>query len=165
MALKGAKYQLQQEKTYGGVASSRIRPLTRLVKSKQGLIYSFGEEGMQLCNHRNFSVLLFLEHMPVLACARANLGYVAIFSNAEKFRCFYSHYGSCMPSSPKEYISPWSKVSPKKKINGKTRTMDRTMDQHGSPARCRRLNHGPRACYGCALDLHREGTRSSVGGQ
>ena len=29
----------------------------------QGLIYSFGEEGMQLCNHRNFSVLLFLEHV------------------------------------------------------------------------------------------------------
>ena len=27
------------------------------------------------------------------------------------------------------------------------------MDQHGSPARCRRLNHGPRARYGCALDL------------
>ena len=36
--------------------------------------------------------------------ARANLGYVAIFSNAEKFRRLYSHYGSCMPSSPKEYI-------------------------------------------------------------
>ena len=31
MALKGAKSQLQQEMTYGGVASSRIRPLTRLV--------------------------------------------------------------------------------------------------------------------------------------
>ena len=31
MALKGAKSQLQQERTYGGVASSRIRPLTRLV--------------------------------------------------------------------------------------------------------------------------------------
>ena len=57
----------------------------------------------------NFSVLLFLEHVlqAVLACARANWGYVAIFSNAEKFRCLYSHYGSCMPSSPKEYISPW----------------------------------------------------------
>ena len=27
------------------------------------------------------------------------------------------------------------------------------MDQHGSPARCRRLNHGPRTRYGCALDL------------
>ena len=33
--------------------------------------------------------------------SRANLGYV---SNAEKFRCLYSYYGSCMPSSPKEYI-------------------------------------------------------------
>ena len=31
MALEGAKSQLQQERTYGGVASSRIRPLTRLV--------------------------------------------------------------------------------------------------------------------------------------
>ena len=31
MALKGAKSQLQQARTYGGVASSRIRPLTRLV--------------------------------------------------------------------------------------------------------------------------------------
>ena len=26
-----------------------------------------------------------------------------IFSNAEKFRCLYSYYGCCMPSSPKEY--------------------------------------------------------------
>ena len=33
----------------------------------------------------------------------ANLGYVAIFSNTENFRCLYSHYGSCMPSSPKEH--------------------------------------------------------------
>ena len=33
-------------------------------------------------------------------------GYVAIFSNTEKFRCLYSHYGSRMSSSPKEYISP-----------------------------------------------------------
>ena len=31
---------------------------------------------------------------------------LAIYSNAEKFRCLYSHHGSCMPSSPKEYISP-----------------------------------------------------------
>ena len=31
VALKGAKSQLQQERTYGCVASSRIRPLTRLV--------------------------------------------------------------------------------------------------------------------------------------
>ena len=28
---------------------------------------------------------------------------LAIFSNAEKFRCLYSYYGSCMPSFPKEY--------------------------------------------------------------
>ena len=28
---------------------------------------------------------------------------LAIFSNAENFR-LYSYYGSCMPSSPKEYI-------------------------------------------------------------
>ena len=55
-----------------------------------------------------FSVLLFLEHIlyAVLLCASANLGYVAIFSNAEKFRCLYSYYASCMPSSPKEYIHP-----------------------------------------------------------
>ena len=39
-------------------------------------------------------------------CARANWGCVAIFSNTEKFRCLYSYYGSCMPSSPKEYIHP-----------------------------------------------------------
>ena len=26
------------------------------------MTYSFGEKGMQLDNHRNFSVLLFLEH-------------------------------------------------------------------------------------------------------
>ena len=31
---------------------------------------------------------------------------VAILSNAENFRCLYSYYGSCMPSSPKEYIRP-----------------------------------------------------------
>ena len=54
-----------------------------------------------------FSVTIFRTHsIGGMACARANLGCVAIFSNAEKFRCFYSHYGSCMPSSPKEYISP-----------------------------------------------------------
>ena len=35
-------------------------------------------------------------------------GYVAIFSNTEKFRCLYGYYGCCMPSSPKEYVSPWS---------------------------------------------------------
>ena len=28
------------------------------------------------------------------------------FSNAEKFRCLYSDYGSCMPSSLKEYYKP-----------------------------------------------------------
>ena len=32
---------------------------------------------------------------------------LGLCSNVEKFRCLYSHYGSCMPSSPKEYISPW----------------------------------------------------------
>ena len=37
---------------------------------------------------------------------RANWGYVAIFSNAEKFQCLYSYYGSCIPSSLKESISP-----------------------------------------------------------
>ena len=31
VALKGARSQLQQEMTYGGVASSRTRPLTQLV--------------------------------------------------------------------------------------------------------------------------------------
>ena len=63
-------------------------------------------------NHRNFSVLLFLEHVSkaVLARARANCCYVAIFSNAEKFRCLYSHYGSCMPSSPKEYTADFTCV-------------------------------------------------------
>ena len=81
-------------------------PLLQVASILKSTVYSFGEEGMQLCNHRNFSVLLFLEHV-LLACARANLGYVAIFSNVEKFRRLYSHYGSCMPSSPKEYISPW----------------------------------------------------------
>ena len=40
-----------------------------------------------------------------LAPFRAN-GAHPSFSNAEKFRRLYSHYGSCMPSSPKEYISP-----------------------------------------------------------
>ena len=52
-----------------------------------------------------FSVTIFRTHS--IGSARANLGYVAIFSNTEKFRCLYSHYGSCMPSFPKEYISPW----------------------------------------------------------
>ena len=43
----------------------------------------------------------------VMSCANwacgVSMGYVAIFSNAGKFRCLYSQYGSCMPSSPKEY--------------------------------------------------------------
>ena len=54
-------------------------------------------------------MLLFLEHAPYRQCwhARVNLGYVAIFSNAEKFRRLCSYYGSCMPSSPKECGHPW----------------------------------------------------------
>ena len=39
----------------------------------------------------------------------ANLGYVANFSKAEKFRSLYSYYSSCMPSSSKDdviYITP-----------------------------------------------------------
>ena len=38
-------------------------------------------------NDRNFPVLLFLEHVlqAVLARTHANWGYVAIFSNTEKF--------------------------------------------------------------------------------
>ena len=53
MALKGAKSQLQQERTYGGVASSRIRPLTRLVgkfsKSKVSPKKKFARLGGHLC--------------------------------------------------------------------------------------------------------------------
>ena len=69
----------------------------------QGRIYSFGEEGMQLSKF--FSVTIFRTHSigSIGMHARANLGYVAIFSNAEKFRCLYSYYGSC---TPKEYICP-----------------------------------------------------------
>ena len=61
-------------------------------------------KGHAIDNHRNFSVSLLIFNTEISACARANLGYVAIFSNAEKFRCLYSHYGSCMPSSPKELL-------------------------------------------------------------
>ena len=78
-------------------------PRAYWLQEHQGLIYSFGEEGMQLVQpSKFFSVTMFkTRSMAVLACARANLGYVAIFSNAEKFRCLYSHYESCMPSSLK----------------------------------------------------------------
>ena len=38
--------------------------------------------------------------------AHVRLGLCCYFYNAEKFRCLYSYYGSCMPSSPKEYIRP-----------------------------------------------------------
>ena len=56
-----------------------------------------------------FSVTIFRTR------SRANWGYVAIFSNTENFRCLYSDYGSCMPSSPKEYLSPcYSPVDPEK---------------------------------------------------
>ena len=40
-----------------------------------------------------FSVTIFRTHsIGSLACARANLGCVAIFSNAAKFRCLCSYY-------------------------------------------------------------------------
>ena len=55
-----------------------------------------------------FSVTIFRTRF--FRQSRVRTWAVAIFSNAEKFRCLYSHYGSCMPSSPKEYISPWFKV-------------------------------------------------------
>ena len=29
----------------------------------------------------------------------------------KNFQCLYSHYGSCMPSSPKEYIEPLAQAS------------------------------------------------------
>ena len=68
----------------------------------------YTEEGMQLVQpSKFFSVTIFRTHyVAVLACARANLGYIAIFSNAEKLRRLCSYYGSCMPSSPKEYMHP-----------------------------------------------------------
>ena len=50
-----------------------------------------------------FSVTIFRTRSTGSIGMRARTCYVAIFSNAEKFRCLYSH---CMPSSPKEYISP-----------------------------------------------------------
>ena len=58
-----------------------------------------------------FSVTIFRTRSTGSIGMRANLGYVVIFSNAEKFRCLYSHYGSCMPSSPKEYISPCIRIA------------------------------------------------------
>ena len=63
-------------------------------KYSQGHIYSFGEEGMQLVQPSKFFSLtiIFRTH---------SIGSIAISSNAEKFRCLYSYYGSCMPSSPK----------------------------------------------------------------
>ena len=74
---------------------------------QQGLIYSFGEEGMQLVQpSKFFSVTIFRTRSIGSIGTRANWGYVAIFSNAEKFRRLYSHYGRCMPSSPKEYSAP-----------------------------------------------------------
>ena len=157
----------------GTLAEAVGKGTTRLVKGiSKGLYTPSEKRACNLYNHRNFSVLLFLEHVSIgsigtracellLCCfflgggeslfffCRAN-GKMAIFSNAEKFRCLYSHYaeevrhasrnadsacpflpsrqyktghaesafrdacrtssghyGSCMPSSPKEYISPW----------------------------------------------------------
>ena len=37
---------------------------------------------------------------PSAICSIGGIG------NAEKFRYLYSYYGSCMPSSPNEFISP-----------------------------------------------------------
>ena len=61
---------------------------------------------MQLVQPSKFfsDTINFLEH--VLARTRAKLDYVVIFSNAKKFRYLYSYYGSCMPTSLKEYIRP-----------------------------------------------------------
>ena len=43
-------------------------------------------------------------YRPILACTRANLGYVAVM--LKNFDVCTVTYGSCMSSSPKEYISP-----------------------------------------------------------
>ena len=68
----------------------------------QGLIYS---EGMQLVQpSKFFSVTILRTHS--ISNIGANWGYVAIFSNAEKFGYLYSYYGSCMPSSPNESTGP-----------------------------------------------------------
>ena len=60
--------------------------------SHQGRIYSFGEEGMQLVQpSKFFSVTIFRTCSigSIGTCAHVNWGYVAIFSNTEKFRCLY----------------------------------------------------------------------------
>ena len=48
---------------------------------------SFREEGMQLCNHRNFSMLLFLEHVlqALLACAHATLLFLVTLKNFDVY--------------------------------------------------------------------------------
>ena len=48
----------------------------------QGLIYSFGEEGMQLVQSSKFFSIIFLEHISIggIACTRVNLGNGAIFA-------------------------------------------------------------------------------------
>ena len=48
--------------------------------------------------------------------SRANLGYVAILSNAEKFRCLYSYYGSCMLHAlfSKGVYTPLALIGPNK---------------------------------------------------
>ena len=70
------------------------------------------------------SVTIFITCSIGMACARVNLGYVAIFSNAEIFRFLYSFYVSCIPSpkvaSQGELISPiWARV-----LAGKLQLMD-----------------------------------------
>ena len=72
------------------------------VSPYQGLIDSFGEEGMQLVEQsKSFNVTTF-RTCSIGGIGTCELGLCCNFSNAGKFRCLYRYYGSCVPSSPKE---------------------------------------------------------------
>ena len=59
-----------------------------------------------------FSVTIFRTRSTGSIGMRARTWAMLLFLVMLKnFRCLYSHYGSCMPSSPKEYISPCIRIA------------------------------------------------------
>ena len=69
MALKGAKSQLQQERTHGGVASSRIRPLTRLVgKFSKSKVRKFTRKADTVLAVALFEIRPYLAFANFVAC-------------------------------------------------------------------------------------------------
>ena len=109
-------------------SSCAVDPLPEKNKREQGLIYSFGEEGMQLPivtvqTSKFFSVTKNSN----IAQVRTRACQYCLWKRVLKIVTLKNFDGctSCMPSSPKEYISPWREVGLVKLITRLTSQVER----------------------------------------